>query len=138
MPQFPKTVLVVDDDKDIVELLCTIIDTDDFHAIGVTDPEEGLRLARTTPLALILCDWTMPLMTGGEFVVRLRTDAALDGLPVAIMSGHPLRDLEEMGVQAFLPKPFTFPDVFNLLERFGEKTVPSIPPHFTRITQTTS
>jgi CheY-like chemotaxis protein len=116
-----KAVLVVDDDNDIVELLCTLIDNDDFHAIGVTDPEEGLRLARTTPFVLILCDWTMPLMSGGEFVARLRADAAMDGLPVALMSGYPLRDLEELGAQAFLPKPFTFPEVLTLIESFVQE-----------------
>jgi len=132
-----KTVLVVDDDKDIVELLCAFIDNDDFHAVGVTDAEEGLRLARTIPLVLILCDWTMPLMNGEEFVERLRAEAALDGLPVAIMSGHPLRDLEEIGAQAFLPKPFSLSEVLTLIESFIQ-TVPPAKPHFTRTTQTTS
>jgi DNA-binding response OmpR family regulator len=131
-----KTVLVVDDDKDIVELLCAFIDTDDVQAIGVTDAEEGLRLARTLPLVLVLCDWTMPLMSGGEFVTRLRAHAEMDGLPVAIMSGHPLRDLEEMGAQAFLPKPFTLPEVLTLIESFVQETVSK--PRFTRIPQATS
>ena len=110
-----KTILVVDDDKDIVEVLCAFIESDGFHVVGVTDTEEGLRLARTVPLTLILCDWSMPQMTGGEFVERLRAEAATEGLPVALMSGHPLGNLKEIGAQAFLPKPFTMPEVLTLV-----------------------
>ena len=138
MPPNRKTVLVVDDDEDIVELLCAFIDNGDLHAIGVTDAEEGLRLARVTPLVLILCDWTMPVVSGEEFLKRLRSDLAMDGLPLAIMSGHPLQDLEAMGAQAFLPKPFTLDGVLTLVRRFVPEDGAEAGPHFTRITQTTS
>jgi DNA-binding response OmpR family regulator len=130
--------LVIDDDNDIVELLCAFIDNDAFHAVGVTDAEEGLRLARTLPLDLILCDWTMPIMSGEEFVERLRAHTPADELPVALMSGHPLPDLKRIGAQVFLPKPFTLDEVLTLVQSLVPGDGAEAGPHFTRITQTTA
>jgi DNA-binding response OmpR family regulator len=68
-----KRILIVDDDADILELLrLEFEDEPGWSADGITDPARALDLARTTPYDVIITDWRMPEMTGGEFISALR------------------------------------------------------------------
>ena len=66
-------ILIVDDDADILELLRLEFEDDPcWNADGVMDPARALDMARTTRYDVIITDWRMPAMTGGELVRTLR------------------------------------------------------------------
>ena len=105
--------LVVDDDPVNVDLLCDLLDSLDFRAVGARGGEEAIALARQLGPDLILLDVMMPGMNGYEACRRLKADAATAGIPVVFVTA--LSDTEdkvqaiEAGGDDFLTKPFSRP-----------------------------
>jgi two-component system phosphate regulon response regulator PhoB len=81
-------VLVVDDDRDIRELLIFRLERAGFGVHGEPDGERGLAAARRLRPALAIVDWMMPRMDGLEVCRRLRDDPATRSIPVVIMTGR--------------------------------------------------
>ncbi|HWI66073.1 MAG TPA: ATP-binding protein, partial [Symbiobacteriaceae bacterium] len=76
-PQMPvalgsKTVLVVDDDPDIVKLIMLSLEQEGFHTLGATSGEQALEIARTRRVDAITLDLLMPGMHGLEVARRLK------------------------------------------------------------------
>ncbi len=80
---------------------------------------EALSEVVTHPPAMVLLDLMMPVMDGWEFLRRLRGSQVR--VPVAVMSAA--RDAgaisDELGAQAFLPKPFELDDVLTVVKRLS-------------------
>jgi len=84
-------ILVVEDDADLRENLCEVLELEGFRAVGVINGEEALRYLRAHALpCLILLDLMMPDMSGGEFRARQREDAQLAHVPVIVVSAMEL------------------------------------------------
>jgi two-component system cell cycle sensor histidine kinase/response regulator CckA len=100
------TVLVVEDDQALRELLRLTLQSRDFHVLVAADGAEALRIAerQALPISLLVSDVMMPGMAGPELARRLAARCA--GLKVLLLSGYP-RDAARLDPQvAFLQKPF--------------------------------
>ena len=122
------TVLVVDDDRDLREALCSALEEAGFSAVGCGDGRQALDyLASGAPKpALILLDWMMPVMSGGEFrEVQIRDERIAD-IPVVVISAHVKADLfgVSLGVKSLLRKPFPLGELIAQVERYVPKAVP--------------
>jgi CheY-like chemotaxis protein len=118
MPRNPKTVLVVDDASDLSELIAAILDGPDYQTVHAADGDEGVRLARTIRPALVLCDMSMPGLSGTEVLRMLRADPATAHVPLVLMTGHALTNLQGIDADGFLPKPFSPDDVLRVVHAF--------------------
>ncbi len=109
-----KTILVVDDELDIVDVLSDLLTAEGYRVITASNGREGLaRLAEARP-DLVLLDRMMPVVDGAEMLRLMHDDASLGGIPVVMMSAAEGRRLsQELGCAAFLKKPF---DLGTLLE----------------------
>lgn len=71
---------------------------------------EGLAILRREKVDLVFADINMPLMGGMEMVTLMKGDDALKGVPIVIISTEGsaarIRELEALGINAFLRKPF--------------------------------
>lgn len=103
MTDYPRPILIIDDDVMIADLVATILESDGYPVVMATDPAEGLRLARTVQPSVVLCDNFMPHMTGRELLEELRVNPATANIPFVLMSGE--RTNCE-GLNGFLAKPF--------------------------------
>lgn len=65
-------ILVVEDNKDLRELLCIALDQNGFSALGAGDGEEALKVMDNSPVDLIVADIMMPNMDGYELTDLLR------------------------------------------------------------------
>ncbi len=106
----PRTVLVVDDDRDIRVMLKTFLATDGFTVLMAEGGDEALELLYRHEVDLLLLDVRMPGMSGIEVCRRIRTDAARARLPVVFLTADGResdRELEglEAGGDEFLHKP---------------------------------
>lgn len=103
-----KTVLVVDDEFVIREVLMELLVWEGYTVVTATNGEEGLeQLAGLRP-ALVLLDFMMPVMDGLDMLQRMRADAALRGIPVILMTAAPASLREEAPLwDVLLPKPFS-------------------------------
>ena len=110
-------ILVVDDDEDIRALVALALGDAGYAVDAAADGLQALRMARlATPDAIVL-DLAMPLMGGEDFLYAWRAGVEASSVPVVAISAA-AREIrpEELGVAAFVPKPF---DVEVLVRAVG-------------------
>jgi two-component system cell cycle response regulator DivK len=82
------TVLVVDDDADIRELIRMVLTMKGCRVVEAADGRQALELAQQVHPALILMDLSMPVIDGYEATRRLKAQPELCGIPVIAVSAH--------------------------------------------------
>jgi len=82
-----KKILVVDDEKDIRDLIREVLTDDKFSVITAAGGEEALALAKTDKPDLILLDIAMPKMDGYITCEKLKGDPETKGIPVIFLTG---------------------------------------------------
>ena len=88
-------VLVIDDDKDVRELLSRLLKDAGYRPIDARDGKEGLERTKDEP-ALIILDLEMPRMDGFEFLDNYIKDVSEEKrAPVLVFSGKDLTDVQE-------------------------------------------
>lgn len=103
-----KTVLVVDDDPDIVRLIMLSLEQEGFQTVGATSGEQALEVARTRQIDAITLDLLMPGMNGLEVARRLKEDPQTANIPVVVVSAYTADqepELLAMGVAGVIGKP---------------------------------
>ncbi len=107
-----ETILVVDDDVEVLAFVADVLDTEGYAVLRASDPREALRMAqnRSEPINLLLTDVVMPFMAGTDLAVHLRS--LRPGIKVLLMSAFTSGTIEDHGIQiapgeALLVKPFT-------------------------------
>lgn len=122
------TVLLVDDEPDLVELLGYALEREGFRVLTARDGLEGLRVAEAEHPDLIVLDIMMPRMDGVELCERLREDAALRLTPILMLTARTGERDEIAGLDAgaddYLPKPISprlFVSRVRALLRRGER-----------------
>lgn len=110
----PQTILVVDDDENIVKLIVRNLDLDGFQTLEARNGLEALDLLRTSEPDLVLLDVEMPRLDGYETLARLRkaSDIPVIMLTVRAEDADKVRGLE-LGADDYLTKPFN-PRELNL------------------------
>lgn len=123
------TVLVVDDDRDLREALCGALEDSGFSAIGLADGREALKYLHSglPKPSLILLDWMMPVLSGGEFREEQLKDPELADIPVIVISAHVKADLfgVSLGIEMLLRKPFPLGELISQVERYATKRAES-------------
>ena len=110
----PQKILVVDDERKVVQVLRRYLDGHAFATIASDNASDALMLAREASPDLILSDADMPGLDGPAFCRTVKKDAALCGIPFLIMSGQRIKEAEilsgyEGGADDYLLKPFSLP-----------------------------
>jgi DNA-binding response OmpR family regulator len=102
-----RTVLVIEDDPAIGNMLTTLLVVEGFRPVLAVDGLEGLEAARTLRPALITLDLSLPTMDGMQILERL-DEGAERRTPVIIVSAHTdrLTMPQRARVSAVLTKPF--------------------------------
>ncbi|HEV2371591.1 MAG TPA: response regulator [Streptosporangiaceae bacterium] len=105
------SVLVVDDDPDVCDLVTYKLEQSGFAVRRASDGDAALREVAAEVPDLVLLDIMMPGMTGLEVLQRLRADATTAGLPVILLSAKAQEsDVErgfELGADDYVVKPFS-------------------------------
>lgn len=83
------TVLVIEDDREIRELLATVLDLAGFAAVTCDSAEAGLHALREQTFDLILTDYALPYRTGLWLLEAAEAEGLIDGTPVLIVTAHP-------------------------------------------------
>ncbi|MDD0839787.1 response regulator [Curvibacter sp. HBC61] len=138
-----KTILTIDDQADIRRLVRMTLEYDGYTVLEASEGAEGLALARSRRPDLILLDVMMPGVDGLMVGKTLQADPVLSRIPVIMLTALD-RDADidaglEVGVRAYLCKPFGPVELLQMIESFiqeadGAATAPSATapttPHF--------
>jgi len=110
-PAYKKTILVVDDEPELVTMIRKILEENGYHVICAFDgPQVFAVLKKHTP-DLILLDIMMPEMNGLEVLARLKGDPETSSIPVFLLTAQD--EYQEMltgydtGTDYYITKPFT-------------------------------
>jgi CheY-like chemotaxis protein len=113
----PASILVVDDDESIRELLRLHLSAAGYKVEVAADAiAAGYSVLRSTP-DLILTDISMPHMTGFEFVAALRADKSVPRIPVIFLTSIEDGDLrgKELGAVGYITKPVRADKLLSLV-----------------------
>lgn len=116
-----RTVLVIDDDPDIRDLLQTALEEAGYQVLTAVDGA-AVPLAQAQRPDLILLDIQMPGMDGVEVSKRLRANPITAAIPIVVMSAYDrLRALATaMPVDDQLPKPFVMERLYGMVARWAQ------------------
>lgn len=110
-PQTAKTVLVVDDEQDILDLVRFRLEHDGYRVITASDGESGLALARAERPDLCVLDVMMPKLSGLEVLAHLRRDPETAAVRVILLTARGQdADVDrgfELGAHDYVTKPFS-------------------------------
>ncbi|MEN8098496.1 MAG: response regulator transcription factor [Chloroflexota bacterium] len=106
MPQ--QTILVVDDEKQIVNLLRAYLEEAGFRVVSANDGQQALYTARYEKPDVIVLDLMMPEMDGWEFTRRIRRES---DVPIIMLTAR-VEDMDkilglELGADDYVTKPFS-------------------------------
>jgi two-component system phosphate regulon response regulator PhoB len=106
-----ETILIVDDEEDILELLKYNLSREGYKVISATTGEEGLKLARTKGPDLVILDLMLPGVDGLEVCRELKGDKSTVNIPIIMLTAKSEEaDMVtglEMGADDYIPKPFS-------------------------------
>ena len=105
------TILVIDDEKDLIELIRYNLEKDGFEVKGAVDGESGLALAAQELPDLILLDLMLPGIDGLEVCRMLRSETRTARIPVIMLTARGAESDRvvglELGADDYVTKPFS-------------------------------
>lgn len=103
----PKTILIIDDDQKLVDLLTEYLARFEFETIAATDPDRGISLLRKKSPDLVILDVMLPGRNGFEVCKEIRTESEV---PIVMLTARgEVTDRVvglELGADDYLAKPF--------------------------------
>jgi two-component system, chemotaxis family, chemotaxis protein CheY len=114
-------VLVVDDDRDLLETVAGILDMEGYEVATATNGEEALDYLRAHESPrVILLDLSMPIMDGLTFRDEQRKDAALASIPVVAFSAAAqlAEKVRDHDFAAVLKKPVKLDVLLGTIAKF--------------------
>lgn len=114
-----KKILIIEDDAEIRETLTEILQMEGYAVHSVKNGQEGIDYLRTSsPPALILLDYMMPVMNGGQFRTVQKEDPKLSKIPVVVLSADSsvFQKSDVVGVHGFLRKPIELERLLSMIK----------------------
>ena len=114
------TVLVIDDDPVILELLRVNFEIEGFDVVCAHDGDEGFAMAQELQPDVVISDIMMPHRDGLQLLSDLKSDPRTEDLPVILLSAKAQKSEVEhgldMGADDYITKPF---DPIQLIDRLN-------------------
>ena len=127
-----KTILIVDDEFGVVEVLEFILGDAGFKVVSALNGQEALaRLEKMKP-DLAIVDFMMPILDGSGVIKAIRADKRLRDIPIILASALPEKTIRECcdGYNTFLRKPYKteqlIEEISKLIGRAKSNSVPKI------------
>jgi len=126
-----KRILIVDDTKDILQVVSRRLQSWGYEALTAETGEEGLRIAQEQLPDLVLLDIMMPKMKGRDVCAKLKADPKTKHIPIIFLTALGLADHVEagmdLGADDYIVKPFEPAELKDriaiCLARVNSKTV---------------
>ena len=117
-----KNVLIVDDQSDILDVLKEALEMEGYNVTTLSYTEDIIHSVNEFRPDLVMLDFLLAGINGGEHCHFLKTDPSTSHLPVVMMSGYPrvLESLGNYGADAFIAKPFGLEQITSTVKQLLE------------------
>jgi CheY-like chemotaxis protein len=117
-----KRILVVDNDPDILNVMEEILEYEGFEVKSYTDTENIFGCIDNYHPDLVLMDYILDGINGGELCAQIKSNPKTSSLPVIIMSAYSkvLLSLGNYGCDEFIAKPFDLTDLVNRISLYTQ------------------
>jgi two-component system, chemotaxis family, CheB/CheR fusion protein len=125
-----RTILVVDDHEDATYVLERVLTSRRATVIAHRNPVAALGYLETSPVDVILSDFSMPQMNGIEFVERIRQTEKNQTTPAIALTGFPedYFSVRRAGFSAFVRKPINLDKLFTVIaDVISRSSAPPLP-----------
>lgn len=106
-----KTILLIEDDRDIVELVRYNLEKEGYRVTAVGDGTSGLAQLRKSPPDLLILDLMLPKISGLEVCKEVRREPSLNRLPILMLTARSEEADRvvglELGADDYVTKPFS-------------------------------
>lgn len=113
--QHAPTVLVIDDEDYVADMLASALEIEGYTVHLAYNGRDGLALAQTLRVDLVIIDIMMPYMNGITLIHELRKLDHTVEVPIILISAG-ARPREQMAGVSFMPKPFDLDHMLTLIE----------------------
>jgi CheY-like chemotaxis protein len=112
-----KTVLVVEDEYDLLATLRAILEGEGYATQACSDGREAIERIRSRKPDLLLMDMMLPCLSGEDVARMLEGDSEFRGIPVVLMSAAPpVIGRHPEHCRAFLRKPFSLSTLLETVQ----------------------
>jgi len=123
-PLFPKTLLIVDDEKSIVALASELFTAQGYNVLTAYDGEQALSVIKSQRVDLLLCDVVMPNLNGWQLASLVRK--SYPNIKIQMISGFPDEDhpttKDDDLLQNLLHKPFSSVSLIERIQNLNTKS----------------
>jgi CheY-like chemotaxis protein len=118
-----KTVMIVDDEPDVLATIVQILDANNFETIEAKDGQECLEKLKEEIPDVILLDIMMPGLTTKEILREIEKDSRLSRTKIIFLTAIHLSEAEDESLLAsqqvvdFIEKPFTIRRMIDAIEK---------------------
>lgn len=130
MKSTEKTILIVDDEQDIRELLVYNLKKEGFGTITAKNGKEALVLMESEPIDCVILDMMMPVMDGLETCKHIRNNGKFSDLPILFLTAKDSEIDEiialELGSDAYLKKPISPRVLISHIKALLRRSIPTM------------
>lgn len=111
-------ILAVDDDRSILDLMTDILSGEGYYVLPAENGLEALQVLEADEPCVILLDMRMPTLDGWGFAREMRRKGLRYPVVVVTAAENARAWAQEIGADAYLPKPFQLDELLRVVGRF--------------------
>ena len=119
-----RRILIVDDVPELLMLLRKLVARMGYEAETASDGRAALEIMRRKRIDLVITDWAMPCMNGGELIRAMKLEEAFREIPAIVLTGHDTDEergeARRAGCDRFLVKPVKRDDLQSTISELLE------------------
>lgn len=115
-----KKILIIEDDTDILDIATTVLNINGFRVEGTTGTDDIITLVKEHQPDLILTDYKLPGLTGGQICKLIKETKETASIPVVLMSAYHKQaiDIGNFNYDAYIRKPFSINHLVKVIKGF--------------------
>ena len=111
-------VLIIDDVKDMRDIIARDL-SPHYSTVMASHGEMGLEFVKKYKPSLVIVDWMMPIMSGPDFISKIKSDRELSSIPVVLLTAKSDEESKfkghKIGADSFLGKPFNQQELLSIV-----------------------
>lgn len=118
-----KTILIIEDDEDILESITTLLTLHNFNVKGIAEATDIISVIIDLKPDLVLTDYILPGLNGGQICQIIKKNVATSSIPVILMSAYHKQAISigNFGYDDYLSKPFENKKLVSMIVKLLEQ-----------------